>query len=110
MKKGRRIVLVTLIQKRARLEAAIAQLQSELRTLNGVLAPLEEEAVRVLENGGRIPGVQLRVTYRRTVSWKSVVEAKLGKAYAEKVLASTKPRKITKVVPETAVEAVAVAA
>ncbi len=66
----------------------IESLNAEMKELKGELIDSLNGGVKV-ENGPRI--AKLTPMERRTVSWKDVVIRELGKVYAGRVLASTKP-------------------
>jgi hypothetical protein len=62
----------------ARLEAMKDQLLSELK--NGV--PVEAGTLKA----------NIKITERRNVAWKQIIERELGSAFAMRVLAATKPQ------------------
>jgi hypothetical protein len=55
----------------------------------------EESLLARLQSGSTVESgtlqAEIKVTERRNVSWKSVVEKKLGAAFAKRVLAATRP-------------------
>ncbi len=75
--------------------AGIIELRRQIEALKSQLAEAEGEVKADLEVGACVePGILkavLKVTERRTVPWKQVVERELGEAYATRVLAATRP-------------------
>ena len=66
----------------------IETLNAEMKELKGDLVDSLKEGVKV-ETGPRI--AKLTAVEKRSVSWKEVVIRELGKVYAGRVLAATKP-------------------
>ena len=84
-----------------KLEAILA-LKRSIRDLESELESAETEVKASLQ-AGAIPEeglfrAFLKVSERRSVPWKQVVERELGKAYAKRVLTATKPDRFTHLV------------
>lgn len=73
----------------------ILELRAQDDALQAQLKKQEDDVIRLLQRGSSIePGprtASLRRFERRRVPWKAVVERKLGKPYAARVLAATRP-------------------
>lgn len=82
--------------------SAYAKLEAQIDKLNAKLGPEKDALKAALEAGAEIePGAHhahLKVTERRSVPWKEIVERELGEAYAERVMAATKPGKAVSLV------------
>ena len=79
-------------------------LRQRIEALEAESEQMEAEIRASLEAGAAVePGIfraLLKTTERRSVSWKAVCERELGEAYCARVLGSTKPDKITRLVVE----------
>jgi hypothetical protein len=79
-------------------------LQQRIEALEVERNQIETELRSSLDTGAAVePGIfraYLKTTERRNVSWKEVVERQLGKSYAKRVLAATKPDPITRLIVE----------
>lgn len=82
--------------------AHVLELRRQRETLDGLIAGAEAAIRAALEAGAEVqPGTFsafLKVTERRSVAWKAVVERELGAEYAVRVLAATKPDKFSALV------------
>ncbi len=81
---------------------AIIGLKRSIRDLESELKSAETEVKASLE-AGAIPEeglfrAFLKVSERRSVPWKKIVERKLGENYAKRVLTATKPDRFTHLV------------
>lgn len=95
-------------------EAGRAIYQSELENLvlmrqaaeraADVVAALETDIRRYLEAGAEVePGIFrafLKMSERRNVAWREIIERELGEGYAAQVLSHTKPTQYVKLVVE----------
>ena len=82
--------------------ARIIELRREIETVKSYLEQAETEVQAGLEanlpvESGLLKAF-LRITERRSVAWKNVVERELGEDYAKRVLAATKPEAYTNLV------------
>ena len=79
--------------------AEIITLRQQIEQLEAQLGEAHTDVQSALEAGAAVePGLfraSLKITERRNVSWKSVVERELGEDYATRVLSATKPDKYT---------------
>ncbi len=80
----------------------IISLRRSIRELETRLDTAEKDVKASLEAGtfpeeGLLRAF-LKVSERRSVAWKQVVERELGESYAKRVLASTKPTPVTHLV------------
>jgi len=82
--------------------ALVLSLRDRIRELETQIAEAEAAIQAQLEAGLPVePGLLkafLRVSERRSVAWKAVVERELGEYYAKRVLAATKPERFVHLV------------
>lgn len=73
----------------------ILELRRKANTIEDELEELESGAINLLNAGASVePGTlsaEVKVTERRNVQWKTIVERELGAGYASNVLLHTKP-------------------
>src|SRR5258708_7590752 len=73
----------------------IIELRRQIGLLESSLTIAESEVKIALEDGAEVETglfrASLKVTKRRNVSWKNVVERELGEDYAARVLNATRP-------------------
>jgi hypothetical protein len=84
-------------------QAEIANILSQRKFLaefEATLKDRESAMLSALKAGASVePGLlraEIKISERRNVSWKAIVERKLGERYAARVLAATKPDKTEK--------------
>ena len=82
--------------------AEIITIRQQIETLEKQLGEAQTDVKAALEAGAEVEAglfrASLKITERRNVAWKSIVERELGDAYAKRVLASTKPDKSTSLI------------
>lgn len=73
----------------------LLSLRKQADKLADDIANAEKSILTRLETGSAVESgllnAAIKITERRNVSWKSVVERKLGAAFAKRVLAATRP-------------------
>ena len=82
--------------------ALIISLRHEIEQLEVQLGEAQTDVKSALEAGAEVEQgllqAFLKITERRNVSWKDIVERELGDTYAKRVLAATKPDKYSNLV------------
>ncbi len=73
----------------------LLSLRKRERQLSDEIEAAEESLLGRLQSGATVEHgtlqAEIKVTERRNVSWKGVVEKRLGAAFAKRVLAATRP-------------------
>lgn len=82
--------------------AHYATLTNQIEALNKEAGQMKADLIDALNDGAKVqPGdrvAEVQTHERRSVSWKEVVIRELGKVYATRVLAATKPFNVFKLV------------
>ncbi len=82
--------------------AHYATLTNQIEALNKEVGQMKADLIDALNDGAKVqPGdrvAEVQTHERRSVSWKDVVVRELGKVYATRVLAATKPFNVFKLV------------
>lgn len=82
--------------------AHYATLTNQIETLNKEAGQMKSDLIDAINGGAKVETgeriAEVKTSERRSVSWKEVVIRELGKVYATRVLAATKPFNVFKLV------------